>query len=331
MTRQRKIAIWIVAILFAGAVAAGVIGLRIYQRRTRPIQLIGAVVRQNADPHNQSPIENVVVSAAGGLAVGQAKSDFAGAFRITLRRGVKPGEPITLTFRHPDYQPLDLHEHVTDQIYVAHMVPLHDDNESDTSAAATVLSNVMVRYSTEVTSSENIGTGVKTFEVENTGNVPCNKSPLCSPDGKWKAAVGSASLDAGEGNEFTNARVTCIAGPCAFTKIAFDGFSRGGRTIRVSMMDWSDTTTFLLQAEVFRPQVGNAIRQSYPVIFGRAMNFTLPNTAEGPAIEAEVNGTRIVFPLAPAPVLSWADCDVRVERNQAKDYRCVLKAGFRFK
>ena len=61
------------------------------------------------------------------------------------------------------------------------------------------------------------------------------------------------------------------------------------------------------------------------------MNFTLPNTAEGPSIEAELNGTRIVFPLGPAPMLSWADCNVRVERNQAKDYRCELKPGFKFK
>jgi hypothetical protein len=57
----------------------------------------------------------------------------------------------------------------------------------------------------------------------------------------------------------------------------------------------------------------------------------LPATAQGPSIEAELNGNRIVFPLGPSPVLSWAICNVRVERNQAKDYRCELKAGYQFK
>jgi hypothetical protein len=330
MTRHRRAAIWMIALAAAAVIVTGVIVVRFYPRKPRTIQLAGAVIRQSADPRNQTPIENAVIGVAG-TAVGTVKSDFSGAFRITLPRGVAPGEPVTLTFRQPDYKPLDMQENITDQLYIARMMPLHEDSESEAGAAATVLANTMVRYTTEITTTENVGTGVRTFQVENSGNVPCDKHPPCSPDGKWKAAVGSASLDAGAGNEFTDARVTCIAGPCAFTKIESDGFSHGGRTIRVSILDWSDTTTFLLQAEVFRPQVGNVIRQLYPVIFGRAMNFTLPNTAEGPSIEAEVNGTRIVFPLGPAPMLSWADCDVRVERNQAKDYRCVLKAGFRFK
>ena len=61
------------------------------------------------------------------------------------------------------------------------------------------------------------------------------------------------------------------------------------------------------------------------------MNFTLPSSAEGPSLEAEMNGTLIVYPLGPSPDLSWATCEVRVEKNQAKDYRCELKAGYRFR
>jgi len=38
-----------------------------------------------------------------------------------------------------------------------------------------------------------------------------------------------------------------------------------------------------------------------------------------------------VFPLGPAPVLSWATCRVRDEKNQAKDYRCELKPGYEFR
>jgi hypothetical protein len=331
MTRTRRAAIWIIVIGCAGAVTAGVITIRKQRRKAQPIVLRGAVLKQNADTRNQSPIADVVVSAANGMAAADTQTDFSGAFRLTLRSYVLPAEPITLTFRHPDYQPLDLNEKVTDELYVARMAPLHGELDAQANPATTVIGNVTVRYSTEVTSTDNIGTGAKTFQVENMGNVPCNKRPPCSPDGKWKAAVGSASLDAGEGNVFANARVTCIAGACPYTKVDTDGFSRGGRNIKVSMLVWSDTATFLLQAEVFHPQVGNAIRRSYPVIFGRAMNFTLPNTAQGPSIEAELNATLIVFPLGPSPVLSWADCNVRVEQNQAKDYRCELKAGYRFK
>jgi hypothetical protein len=143
--------------------------------------------------------------------------------------------------------------------------------------------------------------------------------------------VGGASLDAGEGNVFRNARVTCIAGPCPFTRVDSDGFSAGGRNIKVLIRSWSDTATFVLQADVSRTQVGDIVRESAPVIFGRSMNFTLPAKAEGPSIEAEMNGSRIVFPLGPTPVLSWAECNVRVEKNQVKDYRCELKPGYRYR
>ena len=49
----------------------------------------------------------------------------------------------------------------------------------------------------------------------------------------------------------------------------------------VSARDWSDTTTFLLEAEVFHPMVSQVVHESYPVIFGDGLNFTLPSSAEG--------------------------------------------------
>jgi hypothetical protein len=279
---------------------------------------------------DQSPIANVVVSAENGLAGSDSSSNFSGGFGLRLRPGVKRGQTITLTFRHPDFQPFDLREAVSDKLYIVRMLPLHSEVEAKNYKAGVLVSNVLVRYSIVMTSTENIGSGVKTFQVLNTGNVPCNKHSPCSPDGKWIAQVGSASLDAGEGNVFRNARVTCIAGPCPFTRIDSDGFSRGGRTISASVRDWSDTATFLLQGDVFRSQVGETVLQSSAVIFGRTMNFTLPPTAEGPSIVAEMNQSREVFALGPTAVLSWADCNIRVEKNQAKDYRCELKAGYRF-
>jgi hypothetical protein len=147
---------------------------------------------------------------------------------------------------------------------------------------------------------------------------------------KWKAAIGSATLDAGPGKEFRNARLSCIAGPCPFTSIESDDFSKGGRTISASVRNWSDTTTFLLEADVFRSQVTDTIRQAYPVIIDQAMNFTLPASAEGPSIEAKIDGSAIVFPLGPTPVLSWANCSVRTTQDQARLYWCALKPGYRF-
>ncbi len=84
------------------------------------------------------------------------------------------------------------------------------------------------------------------------------------------------------------------------------------------MRNWSDTTTFLFQAEVFRPQISDIVRMTYPIILGTSLNFTLPPTADGPSVEAELNGENIIFPLGPIPILSWADCNVSVSRDQAQ-------------
>ena len=180
-----------------------------------------------------------------------------------------------LQFRHADYEPLDMHDFVGDKEYVAKMVPIPHETSAPNHPDITV-SNVLVRYSIKTTTAANVGSVVKTFEVPNKGNVPCRKQPPCSPDGKWKASMGSASLDAGENNEFRNARTSCIAGPCPFTKIEDEDLSQGGRGLTVSARNWSDTATFLLEAEVFHPMVSDLVRTSYPVIFGQALNFTMP-------------------------------------------------------
>ena len=331
MTVNRKVAISAVVILgLAGILVTTQIAVRLYHKH-RPITLRGAVIKQDSDPRKQSPIANVEVSSSNGSVAHDAKSDFSGSFRLTLRPDVRPGQSIQLAFRHPDFQPLDLIETLSDKLYVVHMTPLHGEVEAQLNEAEVVVGNVQVRYSTAATKTENVGSAVKTFQVVNSGNVACVRRGPCSPDEKWKAGVASASLDAGEGNVFRDARVTCIAGPCPFTRIDTDDFSRGGRIIKVSVRDWSDTATFLFQAEVFRSQLDAIIRRSFPVIFGRAMNFTLPSTAEGPSIEAELNGVPIVFPLGPTPGLSWADCQFRTQKNQTRDYRCELKAGYQFR
>jgi hypothetical protein len=168
--------------------------------------------------------------------------------------------------------------------------------------------------------------------VVNQGNVPCSRGSLCSPDGKWKAAANSVSLDAGADNSFGNIRASCIAGPCPFTRIDSNGFIHGGRYIKVSALDWSDTATFLLEAEVYHTAINAEVRELYPVLFGRTVNFTLPPTQEGVSLEADLDGAPMVFPLGPELSLSWATCTVRMGMEEEKTavYRCELKPGYRF-
>jgi len=326
-----KIRVSIGVILTVGAILAGALGAVALHYARKPISLKGAIVQEDSDARKQSPITDVEVGVAENLASADTKSDFSGFFRITLHRGVKRGRSIVLQFRHPDFQPVDLPATVGDKLYVVRMMPLHPEADDRPGRPEVVISDIFVRYSTEATASVNVGAGVTTFQAVNTGNIPCDHRSACSPDNKWQAAIGSASLDAGQGNVFDNARVSCIAGPCPFTKIESDRFSQGGRNIEVSVLDWSDTTTFLFQAEVFRQEISDIVRESYPVIFGRALNFSLPAAAEGPSLEAEVDGTNIVFPLGPSPNLSWASCNVKVEKAQTKSYRCELKQGYRFR
>jgi hypothetical protein len=332
--RARKAIVWIIVAGLASllAVFLGLSFFRNYQRH--PLELRGAVIKQDEDPLKQAPIMDVEISEANGLASTSTKSNFIGYFALPLLRGVGQNESVTLRFLHPDYVPVDLTELVTDKLTIVHLTPIRRDIDAapvQPDHPPIAVSNVRIRYSTEATTQENIGTGVKTFEIKNVGNTPCQNSAPCSPDGKWKASVDSETLDAGEGSVFRNARVSCIAGPCPFTKIDYDGYSQGGRFIKVTVRNWSDTTTFLFQAEVFRPQISDIVRMTYPIILGTSLNFTLPPTAEGPSVEAELNGENIIFPLGPIPILSWAECNVSMSKDQAKFYRCELNSGYQFR
>ena len=164
----------------------------------------------------------------------------------------------------------------------------------------------------------------------NTGNIACSGQGACSPDGKWRATIRSLSVDAGAGSEFQNVRLSCIAGPCAFTKIESEEFLDNRRNLKVSVRNWSDTVTYLLEAEVVQARVTEVVRQLYPAKFGPTMNFTLPAAAEGPSILAEMNGQEIVYPLGPDLIVSWVNCTVKVNPDHTKLYRCDLKPGYRF-
>jgi hypothetical protein len=312
-------------------------GLRFRHWILGSIQIQGAVIRREDDPRKELPVPDAVVTVSDGTASATAQSDASGSFSLTIRKHDWTGQTLALTFRHPDYKPLDLKFQtgiggMRGHLFVAAMTPLPQPTETPAEQKPYSVTNVRVRYTTNSRSEVNIGGAVRTWQVVNQGNQPCNHAPLCSPDGHWKAASSSITLDAGQDNEFQNVRASCIAGPCPFTRIDSSGFAHAGRNITASALDWSDTTTFLLEAEVFHVSIVSNVRESYPVIFGRGLNFTLPATQEGVSIEADINGAPMVFPLGPNLYLSWAACTARssAEREKTTIYQCELKPGYQF-
>lgn len=324
MTKPKKVIIWIIVGISATVLIVGL------THRRKPVTLQGSVLRQDPDPNKQLPVADVEITAINALGSAKTKSDSSGFFSLKLPKGLRRRQPVVLQFRRKDYKPLDWDDFISDKLYVARMAPIHQETiaESHTDAA---VSNTRIRYSVKTTAEANIGSAVKAFQVVNAGNTPCNNRPPCSPGGKWKGSINTQSFDAGAGNEFRNARVSCIAGPCAFTKVEFENFTQDRRHFNVSVRDWSDTTTFLFEAEVVHPMTSDLVRETYPVIFGRALNFSLPASAEGPSIEAEVGGEPIVFPLGPDLFLRWADCHMVPDKDQSRNYRCELKRGYQFR
>lgn len=298
--------------------------------KRRSVALTGAVVTSNADPRKQLPVAGAEVTATDGVFVATAMSDSSGLFKVVLRKRIIRGQVIELRFRHADYVPLDLTVKSPNEVYVAALTPVARQQPVPENLPKQTISNVLVRYSIKTGTVLDIGSAVRDFEVVNTGNVPCAGGPACSPDGRWKASGATVSLDAGPGNRFRNARASCIAGPCPFTRIDTSGLEHESQTITVTATSWSDTATFLVEAEVVHPAVSDVVRNSYPVIFGDALNFTLPPAAQGVSIQAELNGETIVFPLGPALILSWADCNARTNPDQTRVYRCELKPGYRW-
>jgi hypothetical protein len=326
MTHAHKVEAWIAiaVLLLAGA---GTFAL-VHWHVPRPISLRGAILVQNADPHKQQPIAGVNVSA-GQLALSDAQSDASGLFVLNLRRPIRRGYPIVLSFRDPQYRPLELKDYVSDRLYVVHLTPVAAVAMPDNQPQVKV-TNVRVRYTVKLMSELNVGSAAKTFEIQNKANVPCNGHNPCSPDGRWKANAGGASLDAGAGNVFRDVRASCIAGPCPFTRIESDPLSQAGHNITVSAVDWSDTATFVIEAEVFRPMMSQTEHWSYPVIFGEGLSFTLPSAAESVSMEADLDGHSIIFPLGPSLFLSWASCESVVNPDKGRVYRCSPKPGYQF-
>jgi len=332
---RKKLVILIV--IAAGAVIGAALWLSVRHWRPRWSVVQGAVFRQDKDARKEVPIAGVHITATHGNVSLTTESDASGYFRVAFPESVLPGQMVDITFRHRDYEALDVQVPIRfrsslRQLVIAAMAPIPAAESISAEHPSTVVSNIRVRYTVNSSNDQNIGSEVRTFQVDNRANVPCRHQAPCSPDGFWKASTNSVTLDAGAGNEFRDARASCIAGPCPFALIDPSGFANGGRTIVVSAMDWSDTATFLVQAEVFHTSIVSIVRDSYPVEFGNTLTFTLPQTAEGVSLDADISGVQIVFPLGPDLYLSWATCSIRTgsDRDKSTLYQCRLKPGFQF-
>ncbi len=296
----------------------------------RPTVVEGVVLRADADVLKQVPISRAELTITNGRFETTAYSDAAGYFKLVMKPSWQTQSTIKLLVRHDNYTPLEIPRVTGSDLYTLHLQPKAAASSAGGVEKAVAISEVRIRYSEKTSSTVDIGSAAKTFEAPGQPDVPCGSKLPCSPDGRWRATESTQTYDAGERSQFRNIRLSCIAGPCPFTQVVSANFSQPTRIIKLTIDNWSSTATFLLEAEVTQITSSDTVREAFPVIFGSAMNFTLPAAAEGPSVEASLNGQLIVFPLGPDLVLSWADCSGQQAAANAQQYRCILKPGYQF-
>jgi hypothetical protein len=328
----RKLISWGAAVMVLGFLCASVASYVWQWHGWKPARIEGVVLRADSDPRKQVPVARAEVTATNGRFEDSALTSPAGYFNLEVKSSWQPQQALKLLVRHPGYAALELPSVKSGELYMLHLKPqaLPSEGSTQVPQKPVPVSDVRVRYSVKTTNTMNVGSAAKTFEAPGEANVPCDSNGACSPDGKWKAISSTQTFDAGEHTEFRNARLACIAGPCPFTSVVSPDLASPHRFIKVTVNNWSGTATFLLEAEVTQTSVSEMVMQAYPVIFGSAMNFTLPASAEGPSVEAAISGLDIVFPLGPSLNLSWGECSEQPAGDNATQYRCILKPGFQF-
>lgn len=329
MTGRHAAALAGSGLLVFGILTAAIV-ITLHQNPLHETTVVGAVLMQASEVGREMPIADATVSAEIGTAMAHGQTDNSGFFSLTVPTVLALRRPVILHIERPGFKPLDLTVKNSNDLVIARLQP---QTRKMTPAGKPLhrLSNIRIRYSLKTESLVNVGTAVREFEVVNTGGVPCTQEmEACSPDRAWKASTREIVMDASEGNEFRNTRVSCVAGPCPFTRIESEGLRENGRLFAVSVLNWSDTATFLVEADVMRAEREDLIRQEYPIIFGRGLSFTLPPTAEGPSVEAELDDVDTVFPLGPDLLLSWAKCSVTTESDQSRLFSCELDPKYRF-
>lgn len=322
MKPTKIIIIWI----FLSA-ALGLIAVAVWRVGGHGVnQLTGVVLIENSDSSKQTAIAGAEVIAQTDTLTAHAVSDESGLFHLEFTRRVPSVNPVDIHITHPKYRPVSIQQPMSENVFVIRLQPLTSE-EVRTGQNPIEIRDIRIRYSAKATRTLNIASFEKTFEVQNRGHIPCNQEEPCSPDGKWKAARSIETFDAGEHNEFQNTRLSCIAGPCPFTNRSMTS-SENGRKLIASVLNWSDPTTFLLEAEVSQTRETEVIQDSFPAIFGNTLSFTLPRYSEGPTIEAAEQGRDIVFVLGPDLILSWATCSRTLTQDGNRLIRCEAKPGY---
>ncbi len=324
---RRSILILILALL-----AIGLGALYRYLSTIRPsLVLTGVVLVEDPDPQKQVPILDAEISSSFGKRRVATRSNTSGYFQLGPLPN-RPEEALVLTVSHPEYKTAVLSPVNLNQLFIVRLATTRPVTGSQPYDGPVLnITNLRIRYTVKATSTLTIGSIVRSFEVQNRGNVPCAGAPVCSPDGKWRASIQSVTYDAGNGNQFTNVRSSCISGPCVFTQVEESNIASPGGYLHIKIRNWSDTVTFLVESEVSRTMESDLVRQSFPATFGSTMQFTLPATAEGPSIEAELGSTNIIFPLGPSLLLSWATCRQELNPDRTRLFRCELKPSFAFR
>jgi hypothetical protein len=281
----------------------------------QPITFSAVIMRSDANEAKRFAIKDVDVTYQGGGVERHQKTDQSGFVIIPFGSSINPGTLVELKFRHPCYQEFDETIAPTNVPYTLYLWPAAPEHGA-TCADPTITAISLTFRKTYLTKST-------TFQVPNRGTVRCRRQP-CSPDGKWQAVIVSASLDAGSGNTFAQGSVTCIAGPCPFSEIVNDGFSKGGPTISASIRNWSDTVTYVLRGEL------GGGPTSPVTVAGRTFDFSvshsdLPNLQ----ITAQTSaGQSLVSDIA-VGTIPWATCQTN-ELTSTINYHCTLRPDYRF-
>src|SRR5512146_1040620 len=127
---RRKVFIGAVIAVIAGAVAITLV-VRVHHWSAGTTGIEGAIIVRDDDSRKQLPIADVTVTVSDGATSATTQSNASGYFNLPFHSGVWPGQTVTLSFRHPDYEPLDIKLQTSlrlsaKQLWVARMAPRHE-------------------------------------------------------------------------------------------------------------------------------------------------------------------------------------------------------------
>jgi len=137
-------------------------------------------------------------------------------------------------------------------------------------------SNNPCSYSIQGHENDECGQRGENFQVENVANVPCKGKLRVARRQMESLRSGSASLERAWEINF-KCSILVIQGPAPFTKIESNGFPKAARKSRLLLAIVKYGHLFSGR-EVVHACQSQIDHQSYPVIFGPALNFTLQLT-----------------------------------------------------